>query len=81
MVNSLTCQLWKVFEELVRDALVEHLELNELLKDTQHRFKNRCSCLTNLLKFWWVSWNMGDMLYLDFSKALEKMPHLRLLKI
>ena len=31
---SLTCQLCKVFEKLVRDELVEHLESNGLLKGT-----------------------------------------------
>ena len=49
---SLTCQLCKVFEKLVRDELVEHLEGNGLLKGTQHGFRKGRSCLTNLLSFW-----------------------------
>ena len=48
---SLTCQLCKIFEKLVRDELVEHLEGNGLLKGTQHGFRKGRSCLTNLLSF------------------------------
>ena len=48
---SLTCQLCKVFEKLVRDELVEYLEDNGLLKETQHGFSKGRSCLTNLLSF------------------------------
>ena len=48
---SLTCQLCKVFEKLVRDELVVHLESNGLLRGTQHVFRKGRSCLTNLLTF------------------------------
>ena len=41
---SLTCQLCKVFEKLVRNELVEHLESNGLLRGTQHRFRKWRSC-------------------------------------
>ena len=37
---SLTCQLCKLFEKLVRDEMVEHLEANGLLKGTQHGFRS-----------------------------------------
>ena len=48
---SLTCQLCKVFEKLVRDELVVHLESNGLLKGTQHGFRKGRSCFTNWLTF------------------------------
>ena len=52
---SLTCQLSKVFEKLVRDELVDHLEFKGLLKGTQllqHGFRKGRSCLTTC----WYSW-------------------------
>ena len=48
---SLTSQVCKVFETLIRDTIVEHLESNELLNITQHGFRKGRSCLTNLLSF------------------------------
>jgi len=47
---SLTSQLCKVFETLVRDQFI-FLESNELIKDSQHGFRKGSSCLTNLLTF------------------------------
>ena len=83
---SLTCQLCKVFEKLVRDELVEYLEGNRLLKETQHGFRKRRSCLTNLLSFLdrvTEELDRGggmDVVYLDFAKAFDKVPHQRLLR-
>ena len=48
---SLTNQICKLFETIVRDAIVEHLERNELINDTHHGFRRGRSCLTNLLIF------------------------------
>ena len=85
---SLTCQLCKVFEELVRDELVEHLDLesNGLLRETQHGFRKGRSCLTNLLSFSdrvteeLDNGGSVDVVYLDFAKAFDKVPHQRLLR-
>ena len=48
---SLTSQVCKMFEALVRDALVGYLETNRLLRTSQHGFRKGRSCLTNLLTF------------------------------
>jgi len=48
---SLTSQLYKIFETLVRDQVIELLESNQLIKDSQHGFRKGSSCLTNLLTF------------------------------
>ena len=48
---SLTSQICKTFESLIRDHLVEHLEVNRLIRDSQHGFRKGRSCLTNLLTF------------------------------
>ena len=40
--GSLICRLWKpVFEKMVSEVLEEHLELNELLKESKHGFRMR----------------------------------------
>ena len=83
---SPTCQLCKVFEKLARDELVEHLESNGLLRGTQHGFRKGRSCLTNLLSFLdrvteeLDNGGSVDVVYLDFAKAFDKVPHQRLLR-
>ena len=83
---SLTCQLCKVFERLVRDELVEHLESKGLLRETQHGFRRGRTCLTNLLTFLdkvTEELDKGgsvDVIYLDFAKAFDKVPHHRLFR-
>ena len=79
---SLTCQLCKVFEKLVRDELVEHLEANGLLRGTQHGFRKGRSCLTKLLSFLdrvMEELDNGGSVD-DFAKAFDKVPHQRLLR-
>ena len=49
---TLTSHLIKVFDRVVRRHLVSHLESNNLFPDSQHGFRSRRSCLTQLLTFW-----------------------------
>jgi len=82
---SLTVNLCKVFESLIRDKMIEHLEKFKLIKDTQHGFVKNKSCLTNLLVFLEEVTNYidsgypVDVIYLDFQKAFDKVPHTRLI--
>ena len=82
---SLTSVVCKMLETLIRDKLVNHLEENNLLKNTQHGFRNKRSCLTNLLDFFYDILNhydeskAVDIIYLDFQKAFDKVPHKRLM--
>ena len=46
---SLTSQICKLFEAVVRDEVVEFLD--NLIRDSQHGFRKGRSCLTNLLLF------------------------------
>jgi len=75
---SLTSQISKVIESLLRDAIVEHLERNTLIRDSQHGFRKGRSCLTNLLAFLdkvTESIDNGlcvDVIFLDFAKAFDK---------
>jgi hypothetical protein len=83
---SLPNQNCKLLESIVRDALVNHLEKNKLLAESQHGFRRGRSCLTNVLVFLdkvTRSIDEGipiDSIYLDFAKAFDKVPHIRLLK-
>jgi len=79
---SLTSQICKLFEHIVREDLVQHLELNHLISDTQHGFRKGRSCLTNLLVFLDEvtagvdSGNCIDAIYLDFAIiAFDKVLH------
>ena len=75
---ALTSNLIKVFERVVRHALVAHLEKHGLLPDGQHGSRAMRSTLTQLLSHWdnildGLEQGDGvDSVYLDFSKAFDK---------
>ena len=48
---SLTSQVCKLFESIVKDNLVEFLEKHKLIRVTPHGFRKGRSCLSNLLTF------------------------------
>ena len=48
---SLTSQVYKVFESMLRDSIVDHLKENKLIHDSQHGFMKNRYCLTNILLF------------------------------
>ena len=72
-------------ESLVKDAIVEHLAKNSRIRSSQHGFTAGRSCLTNLLEYMEELTKLVDeglsvdMLYLDFSKAFDLVPHKRLM--
>ena len=61
------------------------MEGNRLLGESQHGFRKGRSCLTNLLEFLHENKDKVDqgipvhVIYLDFAKAFNKVPHMRLL--
>ena len=65
--------------------MVELIVKHKLINTSQHGFLKERSCLTNLLCFWeeitkWVDNGLPvDVVYLDFQKAVDKVPHQRLL--
>jgi ribonuclease P/MRP protein subunit RPP40 len=81
---SLTSIIGKLLESILKDTIVKHLEENKLLKDSQHGFTSGRSCLKNLLVFFEFitkeldNGNNVDLVYLDFCKAFDKVPHCRL---
>ena len=82
---SLTSQVCKVLESIVRAHVLEHLKSNNILRDEQHGFRERRSCLTNLLEMmesWTEIIDEGDgidVAYLDFRKAFDLVSHKHLL--
>jgi hypothetical protein len=82
---SLTCILCKVLESFIRDAIVRHMDDYNLYTKCQHGFRNKRSCVTQLLEVMEIltdSFDDGeaiDMVYLDFKKAFDTVPHQRLL--
>lgn len=83
---SLTSIPCKIMEKVIRDSVFEHLKDNNLLSDCQHGFVEGRSCVTNLigvLDDWTKLLDEGkpvDTMYIDFSKAFDSVPHIRLLK-
>ena len=62
------------------------LEENILIINIQHGFRHKRSCLTHLFDLYNNLFNnyneikAVDIIYLDFQKAFNKVPHKRLLK-
>ena len=81
---SLTCILCKIMESIVRDVIMTHLTAHYIILPSQHGFMSRKSCLTNLLEYLEVLTKFVDegysvdVIYLDFAKAFDKVPHHRL---
>jgi len=48
---SLTVNLCKVLESIMRDNIMEHIQKHKLIKESQYGFVKGRSCLTNLLVF------------------------------
>ena len=68
---SLTSQIGKIFERLIRDKIVKIF--GRELRDSQHGFRARRSCLTNLLEFFDT---VRD--YVDQGVSVDKVSYLKL---
>ena len=82
---SLLSIISKTLEWLVRRHITAHLTNNKLLSPNQHGFVNNKSCATNLLEtmdhlsFCSAAKRPVDIIFLDFAKAFDTVPHRRLL--
>ena len=82
---SLTSVCCKVMESIIRDSIVEHLTRYQLIRPTQHGFVNARSTQTNLLEYMEKLTKLVDeghsvdVVYCDFSKGFDVVPHRRLL--
>ena len=83
---SLTNHLTKIFERVIRKEIVDHLESQGLMNKTQHGFRAKYSTITQILSYFDSVLSMlekgfpVDAVYLDFSKAFDKVDHCILLK-
>lgn len=81
---SLTAICCKILEHILTSNIRKHLDNNKILTDSQHGFRSKRSCETQLI----ISiqeiakslstGNQIDIVLLDFSKAFDKVPHKRL---
>jgi len=82
---SLTSIVCKTLESLIRDVLVSYMNENKLYTECQHGFRQHRSCITQLLEVMEElttlidNKNDIDIIYLDFSKAFDSVPHERLI--
>ena len=82
---SLTSVICKLLETIITDHMMDFLIKHKLINPSQHGFLKARSCLTNLLCFFeeitkWVDEGSPvDVIYLDFQKAFDEVPHQRLI--
>ena len=69
---SLTSVIMKIFEQIMRKAIVEHLDINQLMNKSQHGFRKGRSCISAISN---PNVNCIDMVYLDFAKVFDKVDH------
>ncbi|KAK4806238.1 LOW QUALITY PROTEIN: hypothetical protein QYF61_013382 [Mycteria americana] len=83
---SLTLVLGKLMEQIILSTITRRVENNQGSKPSQHGFRKGRSCLTNLMSFYdKVTRQVDegkavDVVYLDFSKAFDRVSHCILLE-
>ncbi|NWI48515.1 RTXE polymerase, partial [Picathartes gymnocephalus] len=82
---SLTSVPGKMMEQFILGAITAHLKDAQGLRSSQHGFRQGRSCLSNLISFYDQVTRLVDVgrpvdvVYLDFSKAFDTVPHSKLL--
>jgi hypothetical protein len=83
---SLTSVCGKVLERIVRRKVLHHLDRLNYFCNEQYGFRPHRSCSSQLLTIVeeWTDWLDNrtdfDCIYLDYRKAFDSVPHLRLLE-
>ncbi|XP_064923730.1 SH2 domain-containing protein 4B isoform X1 [Columba livia] len=78
---SLTSIPGKVMEQLILGAISRHIRDKRVIRGSQHGFTKGKSCFTNLIDFYedimrWIDDGRAvDVVYLDFSKAFNRVSH------
>ena len=82
---SLTSVVCKIMESIIKQDIVKYFMEKNLFSNKQHGFISGRSTTTQLLKFIdhclqvYATGGAMDVVYLDFAKAFDKVPHRRLL--
>ena len=82
---SLTSIPCKLLEHIIKSAMYAHLENHYIITDRQHGFRKKYSCTSQLLTLVHSlaesinSKGQTDIIFLDFSKAFDKVCHKKLL--
>ena len=81
---SLTSAICKLLETIIRDHMMDFVIKHQLINPSQHGFLKARSCLTNFVVVeeitkWVDDGSPVDVIYLDFQKAFDKVPHQRLI--
>ena len=73
-----------MMESIIRDHIIDYMVSNNYIADEQHAFVPGRECMANLLQAmddWTKAIELGhniDVIYTDFSKAFDSVPHKRL---
>ena len=82
---SLRCVVCKVMEHIIASNISKHLNKHNALYELQHGFREKLSCKAQLIQFvqdlgrQLTLGKQTDLVLLDFSKAFDKVKHLKLL--
>lgn len=83
---TLTSSSRKVVEKVILRVTESHLKNKVIIKHSQYGFTNGKSCLDNSIFFYKKvtclvnEWKAADIIFLDFSAAIDTVPHSFLLK-
>ena len=83
---GLTSHVMKTMKRIVRNIIVNHLELNYLMNNKQHVGRRKKSCLSQLLEHHdeisrMLEENVNvDVVYAEFGKAYKNIHHKNMLE-
>ena len=83
---SLTSVIVRIMERIIKQKMLLHMKTNKLINPSQHGFLPKKSTSTNFVAYLdYITRKLDedqpvDVLYLDFSKAFDVVPHQRLIQ-